>query len=202
MGGATASAGLAATRRKRLSVVETSALLIVDALARVVTIPVARDMGVIPGTMGLAVVAFLGLWTLMMAAMMLPSITPLASLYARTMRDHRARRVGLLAAGYLAVWAAVGLAAFGLAVSGERLADHAPGWAQATAVASCLACGIYQMTPLKDRCSQKCRSLLGICFATPRCADRWLTPGSVFTTVHGVSPAAGRSCCCSSRLET
>src|SRR5207342_3621562 len=102
------------------------ALLIAAALAWVVTIAIARDMGVMPGTMGLAVVAFFGVWTLMMAAMMLPSIAPLASLYSRTMRDHRARRLGLLGLGYLAVWAAVGLVAFGLAAGAERLADDAP----------------------------------------------------------------------------
>jgi predicted metal-binding membrane protein len=157
----TGRVALAAARPHQLSIVETSALLIAAALAWVVTIVVARDMGVMPGTMGLAVVAFLGVWTLMMAAMMLPSITPLASLYARTMRDHRARRVALLAVGYLAVWAAVGVVAFGLAAGGERLADRAPGWAQAAAVGSCLACGIYQMTPLKGRCLRKCRSPLG-----------------------------------------
>ncbi len=152
---------VAAARPQRPSIVDASALLIVAALAWAVTIAIARDMGVMPGTMGLAIGAFLGVWTLMMAAMMLPSIAPLASLYARTMRDRRARRVGLLAVGYLAAWAAVGLVAFALAAGGERVAEHAPGWAQAAAVASCLACGIYQMTPLKDRCLQKCRSPLG-----------------------------------------
>jgi predicted metal-binding membrane protein len=136
-------------------------LLIAAALAWLATLAVARHMGVMPGTMGLAVVAFVGVWTLMMAAMMLPSITPLASLYTRTMRDHRTRRFGLLASGYLAVWAAVGLIAFGLAAGGGRLADDAPGWAQAAAVASCFACGIYQVSPLKDQCLQKCRSPLG-----------------------------------------
>ena len=54
-----------------------------------------------PGTMGLGLAAFLGAWTLMMAAMMLPSITPLTSLYIRTMADHRSRRTMLLA---LAIW--------------------------------------------------------------------------------------------------
>jgi predicted metal-binding membrane protein len=157
----TDGAALAAARPQQLSIVETSALLFAAALAWVVTIAVARDMGVMPGTMGLAVVAFLGVWTLMMAAMMLPSIAPLASLYARTMRDHRARRLGLLAAGYLVVWGAIGVVAFGLAAGGERIADNSPGWAQAAAVGSCLVCGIYQMTPLKDRCLQKCRSPLG-----------------------------------------
>jgi predicted metal-binding membrane protein len=150
-----------AARSQRLTIAETSTLLIAAALAWGASIAVARDMGVMPGTMGLAVGAFLGVWTLMMAAMMLPSITPLASLYARTMRDHRLRRLALLTMGYLAVWAGVGLAAFALAAGGERLAEHAPGWAQAVAVASCGACGIYQLTPLKDRCLQNCRSPLG-----------------------------------------
>jgi predicted metal-binding membrane protein len=146
---------------RRLALGETSALLIVAALAWVLTVEIARDMGVMPGTMGLAVGAFLGVWTLMMGAMMLPSVTPLASLYARTMHGHRARRLSLLAAGYLAVWAAVGIVAFALAAGGERLADGAPGWAQVVAVTTCIACGIYQMTPIKDRCLQRCRSPLG-----------------------------------------
>jgi predicted metal-binding membrane protein len=151
----------ASARWPRLSIGETSALLLVAALAWITTVAVARNMGVMPGTMGLTVAAFVLVWTLMMAAMMLPSITPLASLYARTLQDHRARRVALLGSGYLAVWATVGVVAFGLAAGADRLAGDAPGWAQAVAVASCLACGIYQATPLKHRCLQKCRSPLG-----------------------------------------
>jgi predicted metal-binding membrane protein len=161
LGRVTDSAALVAARSPRLSIVETSSLLIAAAVAWVITIAIARDMGVMPGTMGLGIGAFLGVWALMMSAMMLPSIAPLASLYARTMRDHRSRRLGLLALGYVSAWTAVGLVAFGLAAAGDRLAQHAPGWAQAAAVASCFACGIYQMTSLKDRCLQKCRSPLG-----------------------------------------
>ena len=152
---------LVAARPPRLSIVETSSLLFVAAVAWVVTVVIARDMGVMPGTMGLGIGAFLGVWALMMSAMMLPSIAPLASLYARTMRDRRPRRLGLLTLGYLAAWTAVGLVAFGLAAGGDRLAQRAPGWAQAVGVGSCFACGIYQMTYFKDRCLQKCRSPLG-----------------------------------------
>jgi len=152
---------VATARRQRLSLAETSTLLIAAALAWAVTIAIAHDMGAMPGTMGLGVLEFLGVWTLMMSAMMLPSVAPLASLYARTMLNHRARRLALLTMGYLLVWAGVGLVAFALAAGGERLAEHAPGWAQAAAVGSCLACGVYQLTPLKDRCLQKCRSPLG-----------------------------------------
>jgi predicted metal-binding membrane protein len=63
--------------------------------------------------------------------------------------------------GYVAVWGATAVVAYALARAGGRLAEHAPGWAQAVAVLSCFACGIYQMTSLKDRCLQHCRSPLG-----------------------------------------
>jgi predicted metal-binding membrane protein len=146
---------------RRLSTAETSLVLALAAGAWLATVAIATDMGVMPGTMGLGVLAFLGAWTLMMAAMMLPSIAPLTSLYTRTLRDHRLRRVVLLAAGYLAVWAAVGVVAFVAADAAEHLADNAPGWAQAVAIATCIACGVYQLTPLKERCLRHCRSPLG-----------------------------------------
>ena len=141
--------------------VETSAVLLAAALAWLFTIASARDMGVMPGTMGLGLAGFLGTWALMMAAMMRPSVAPVATLYARMRKDHRARRVASLSIGYLSVWACTALVAFGLAAGGDRLAREAPGWAQGAAVASCLACGAYQMTALKDRCLQHCRSPLG-----------------------------------------
>jgi predicted metal-binding membrane protein len=183
----TASAGV---RLRRFSVGETSVVLIVAAAAWVATIGIAGDMGVMPGTMGLGLLAFLGVWTLMMTAMMLPSITPLTSLYARTMQSHRARRIALLAMGYLLVWAAVGVVAFLFAAGAERIADHAPGWAQAIAIATCVACGIYQLTPVKERCLQHCRSPLGhlLRYASWR--------GPLLDTRVGVSHGAWCLACC------
>jgi predicted metal-binding membrane protein len=67
------------------------------------------------GTMGLGLAAFVPIWTLMMAAMMLPSVTPTATLYAKTMQRNRAVRIAGLVAGYLAVWVAAALPAYGLA---------------------------------------------------------------------------------------
>jgi predicted metal-binding membrane protein len=157
----TSTTSVAGVRLRRLSVAETSVLLLVATGAWLATIAIATDMGVMPGTMGLGLPAFLGAWTPMMAAMMLPSISPLTSLYTRTMVGHRGRRMLLLSVGYLAVWAAVGVIAFVLAAGAERLADSAHGWAQAIAVVSCVASGVYQLTPAKDRCLQHCRSPLG-----------------------------------------
>ena len=148
-------------RDRRLSPGVASALLGGAALAWLATIALARDMGVGPGVMGRSLAGFVGVWALMMAAMMLPSIVPLTSLYSRTMSDHRARRTVLLSVGYLVVWVAAGVVAFLLAAGAGWLASGHDGVAQAAAIVVFAACGIYQMTPLKDRCLQHCRSPLG-----------------------------------------
>src|SRR5262249_40887681 len=101
-------------------------------------------------------------WTLMMAAMMLPSVAPTASLYAKTFRDNQARRIAGLVAGYLAIWAAAGLPAFGLAWLAGWLAGRHPTAAHIMAVAVFAVCGVYQLTSLKDRCLAHCRSPLGL----------------------------------------
>jgi predicted metal-binding membrane protein len=98
----------------------------------------------------------------MMAAMMLPSVTPTASLYARTFRDNRAVRIAGLVVGYLAVWAAAGLPAYGLARLAGWLTGQHPGAAHVMTVAVFAVCGIYQLSPLKDRCLAHCRSPLGL----------------------------------------
>ncbi|MEU2982706.1 DUF2182 domain-containing protein, partial [Streptomyces hirsutus] len=76
------------------------------------------DMG--SRTMAGRLPAFIGTWTIMMAAMMLPATAPVASLYARTAPVHRAPRMIAFTAGYVLVWAAAGLPAYALAVGGAR----------------------------------------------------------------------------------
>jgi predicted metal-binding membrane protein len=93
--------------------------------------------------------AYIGSWTLMMAAMMLPSVAPFALLYARGASTSAAP--GLLALGYLGVWALVGIPAYAL--------DRALGIEHPTATAAVLiAAGLYQLSPLKQACLSKCRS--------------------------------------------
>ena len=96
----------------------------------------AEDMGAMPGTMGMGVAAFVVMWGLMMAAMMLPSITPFVGAYQATVTGHRTLRLAALAGGYLLVWTAVGLVAFVVAGGFGALAADRPGAAQATAVAT------------------------------------------------------------------
>jgi predicted metal-binding membrane protein len=140
----------------------TGLLLLAAAVAWAWVVGRGRGTGGMPGTMGLDLPTFLPVWTVMSAAMMLPATAPVASLYARTIRGHRFRRAAAFTFGYLLVWAAAGLPAYALAaVAGRAAGTHA---ATATAVAAAVfaANGVYQLTPLKDRCLARCRSPIGL----------------------------------------
>jgi predicted metal-binding membrane protein len=118
---------------------------------------------------------FLGVWIVMMAAMMFPSAAPTVALYAQMTRRRGLRRPLLFASGYLLVWAAVGAVAYGLfglgrTLFGADLAWHAGGrWL----VGGILAlAAIYELTPLKDVCLAKCRSPLGFLLGSWRDGPR------------------------------
>ena len=96
------------------------------AIAWAVTLLLAHSMGNGPGTMGLGLLPFLGLWVVMMAAMMLPSVAPVAVLWARLITGAtaglgRVRRMSLFLAGYLLAWVAFGAVAFGALDGAGRL---------------------------------------------------------------------------------
>jgi len=136
------------------------------AAAWVFTVPRAETMGNEPGTMGLTVLSFLGLWVLMMAAMMLPSVAPVAVLWARLMGDVpamplRVARMGQFLCGYLLAWAACGAVAFAALAGTSRLVATSPTAAKWLGVTIFLASGVYQLTPWKDWCLRHCRSPVG-----------------------------------------
>jgi predicted metal-binding membrane protein len=105
---------------------------------------------------------FLGVWFVMMAAMMFPSLAPTVALYSRMTRDRIAPL--LFTAGYLVAWGAAGVAAFAIARAGGGIAGDVLDWDRAgrwVAGATLLAAAAYELTPLKDVCLGKCRSPLG-----------------------------------------
>ena len=146
-----------------------SAWIAVAALAAIawaVTLILARRMGNGPGTMGLALLPFLGLWLVMMAAMMLPSVAPVAVLWTRLITGAgagagRVMRMSLFLAGYLLAWAAIGVAAFGALDGAGRLLTASPTAAKWLGVAIFITAGGYQLTPWKDWCLRRCRSPIG-----------------------------------------
>src|SRR6266487_4894973 len=160
-GPVSSSPGLARPR-PGLATREVALLLILAAGAWAATVAIARGMNGMTGTMGFGLAVFVPIWTLMMAAMMLPSVAPTASLYAKTMQSNRTARVAGLVVGYLAVWAAAGLPAYGLARLTGWLTGLHPGAAHILAVAVFAVAGLYQLSPLKDRCLAHCRSPLGL----------------------------------------
>jgi predicted metal-binding membrane protein len=105
---------------------------------------------------------FLGVWVVMMAAMMFPSLAPTVALYSRMTRGRIAPL--LFTGGYLVAWAAAGVAAFAVARSGGAIVGDVLAWDRAgrwVAGATLLVAAAYELTPLKDVCLAKCRSPLG-----------------------------------------
>lgn len=137
--------------------------LLIAALAWVLTAGQARDMGIEPGTMGMALPLFLLLWLAMMAAMMLPSVAPVAVTWAKAIGRQSPGMAGVVrtvqfVAGYLLVWAAFGMLAYGgLALTGHLVDQNATAGRWIGAVAFGLA-GLYQLGPLKNVCLRHCRN--------------------------------------------
>jgi predicted metal-binding membrane protein len=148
--------------RGRLGVV--AFLFIAAAAAWVVTADRMADMDAGPGTDLGTLGWFVGIWVVMMAAMMFPSVSPTVALYTRMKRSRDAAAPVLFAVGYLAVWSAAGVAAYGVfrlgrAVLGDQLAWDAGGrW---LAGGTLIVAALYELTPAKNSCLSKCRSPLG-----------------------------------------
>ena len=101
---------------------------------------------------------FLGTWTVMMAAMMLPSATPMILLH-RLGADGRVRAQlwsAAFVAGYLVVWASVGIVVWGAGLAAGAIVIPEQ---RAVAVAAILLlAGVYQFAPLKSTCLRACRT--------------------------------------------
>jgi predicted metal-binding membrane protein len=115
---------------------------------------------VVPGAL------YVGGWVLMLTAMMLPTALPVLQILARmtARRPDGGRLVALAAAGYLAAWAGFGLAAH-LADLGLAAMIHGEpffvlhGWTVGAGVL--LGAGLFQFSPLKKACLDRCRTPLG-----------------------------------------
>jgi predicted metal-binding membrane protein len=118
---------------------------------------------------------FIGVWVVMMAAMMFPSVAPTVALYSR-MSTGRSRLVPLLfPAGYLLTWAGAGAVAFAIGMALSRAAGGGLAWQHAgrpLSGATLLVAALYEVTPLKDVCLGKCRSPLGTLLGSWR-DGRW-----------------------------
>jgi predicted metal-binding membrane protein len=135
------------------------------------TIRAMAGMGASPGADLGALGWFIGVWVVMMAAMMLPAVSPTVALYARMTRQRSPSRPVAFASGYLVVWGAAGIGAYTLYALGRhafggQLAWQAGGrWLAGTVL---VVAALYELTPLKDVCLGKCRSPFGFLVGTWR----------------------------------
>jgi predicted metal-binding membrane protein len=111
-----------------------------------------------------AALSFLGMWMVMMAAMMLPSLAPVLWRYheavGRTGEARAVRLTALAGMGYFFVWTVVGVAVFALGAALTALALRMPTLARAVPVAAdvvVLAAGVLQFSAWKARHLACCR---------------------------------------------
>ena len=144
-------------------------LCLIAALGWVVTITWAARMGAGGATMGLSLTAFLSIWVVMMAAMMFPSVAPMAIVWVRSVASRpttRERVTGIASflAGYLLAWAAFGAVVYAVLTAAGQLAEAAPDAARWVGAAIFAVAGFYQLTPLKSACLSHCRTPVGSLF--------------------------------------
>jgi predicted metal-binding membrane protein len=115
-----------------------------------------------------AAASFLGMWVAMTAAMMPPSVAPVLWRYRQAVAGAGGARAGWLTgvvgAGYLSVWAGVGIAVYALGSVLGALATRSPMLARAIPILVgivVLIAGALQFTRWKSRHLTGCREVPG-----------------------------------------
>ncbi len=118
------------------------------------------------GAAALSAALYLGGWLLMTTAMMLPTTLPLLDRFDRLVRGRADRRrlLGLVIAGYLAVWLGFGAAAHLADAELHNAAQRSAwllfnGWVIGAAIFA--EAGWFQFSSLKYHCLTKCRTPFG-----------------------------------------
>ncbi|WP_341317745.1 DUF2182 domain-containing protein [Paraburkholderia sp. IMGN_8] len=139
--------------------------------------------------------SFLGMWIVMMTAMMLPSLTPMLWRYrravGRTGETRLARLTVLVGVGYFVVWTAFGMIAFALGAALTAFEMQVPALARAVPIAVgvvILIGGALQFTAWKAH-------HLACCQAAPGCG-RTLQADAGTAWRHGLRLGVHCSCCC------
>jgi predicted metal-binding membrane protein len=138
-------------------------LVTVAAACWAVTVDRMRGMDMGPGTSLGGLGWFAVVWVTMMAAMMLPSLPPIAVASSRAAGVGWARSTAgtlVLAAAYLLPWAAFGVLAYGLVEGVRSLSLDFLAWDQSgryLAGGVILAAALYELTGAKQRCLRHCR---------------------------------------------
>jgi len=147
-----------------------------------------------------AAAAFVLSWTVMMAPMMLPSLTPgLWAFWRQTRREASAEaaslHTALVAVSYFFAWAVAGVIVFAAGATLAAIPMRSTTLAQAARIAPrvvIVLAGVVQFTGWKARCIACCRSL------SPH---RSIAPvGARLACLHGVRLARNEGYCCANLM--
>src|SRR5262249_34215307 len=112
-----------------------------------------------------AAASFLGMWVVMMLAMMLPSLIPMLRRYrhavGRTAETRLGRLTAIVGVGYFFVWTVFGMALYPLGVVLAAIEMHQPALARAVPIAVgavVLVAGSFQLSGWKARHLACCRA--------------------------------------------
>ncbi|HEX5589374.1 MAG TPA: DUF2182 domain-containing protein [Candidatus Limnocylindrales bacterium] len=125
-----------------------------------------HDAGAAAGPVIVQAAIFSAGWFVMIAAMMLPTSIPLVLVFAAIV-GRRARPrllVALLVLGYLVVWTAFGLGAWladRIVHAGVEALPILAAYPQLILATTLVGAGLWQFSPLRERCLEACRSPLG-----------------------------------------
>jgi predicted metal-binding membrane protein len=142
---------------------------------------------------------FVGVWVVMMAAMMFPSILPMVLMYSRIQKGRRELRAAtapfgtaIFVGGYLVSWTAAGLLGYGLFDAFRSLEIGFLAWDEGgrfVAAGILLVAAVYELTPLKDLCLSECRD------SRTFMGHSW-RPGAIGAARMGIAHGAWCIGCC------
>jgi predicted metal-binding membrane protein len=146
-----------------------------------------------------AAASFVGMWVVMMAAMMQPSLVPMLQRYRVAVESSADARLGrltvIVGAAYFVVWAVFGAAVFPLGVTLAAIAMQQPTLARLVPSAigiAVLAAGALQFTAWKAGHLECCRELPG--------RGRTLPADMGTAWRHGLRLGFHCSCCCANLM--
>jgi predicted metal-binding membrane protein len=147
-----------------------------------------------------AAATFLGMWIVMMMAMMLPALVLMLRQYREVVGWSNEPRLGrltvLVGIAYFVVWTAFGIAAFALGVASAAIAMQYPSLSRGVPVAAgvvVLIAGFVQFTPWKTR-------HLACCKEVPD-PERMLPATALTAIQHGLRLGLHCSLCCAGLMS-
>jgi predicted metal-binding membrane protein len=147
-----------------------AALLAASLVAWAITYRRMRGMDMGPGTELGGLAWYVGVWIVMMAAMMLPSVAPAAVAYSsfaerRALAGRRPVPTLVFVGGYLVAWTFFGLMAYAVYRLAAGTAPRLLAWDRGgryVAAGALVCAGIYELAPLKQACLRRCRGPIAV----------------------------------------